>query len=121
MSRVRLWPPESTRPRTVSRGPGHRLRARTAWPSRGLFCGPEDFESAAAFHDLRRSERVGHPLPQGIGSLARARDKPEPPSPEQVGRCFRDDPIHDLAAGANRRIAEDMIEGQTGHGLVESA
>src|SRR6267143_5254017 len=71
---------------------------------------PEDFEAAAAFHDVGIVERVSHPEPDRVGSLAGPGDEPEVSAVEQVGGGLRDDSIHDAAAGADRRIAEDVIE-----------
>src|SRR5438093_2295408 len=83
--------------------------------------GAEDLEPAPAFHDVGRSERSRHPMSEGVGSLAGACDEPQAPSVEQMRRRFADDPIHDAATGANGRVANDVVERDARHRLVQIA
>src|SRR5437899_8413692 len=73
----------------------------------------EDLETAPALHHVRGAEGLCHPSPERVRSLAGASDEPEASAIEQVRRGLRDDPVHDVAASTDRRIAYNVIEGHT--------
>src|SRR5207237_5566619 len=81
--------------------------------------GTEDLEATPALDDRRVPEGPGHPRPNRIRALARSGDEPQAAALEQPGRSVRDDAVDDLAAGADRRIREDVVEGQVRNGLVQ--
>src|SRR2546430_14164108 len=93
--------------RTRTRG----VPARPAISSGPRLRGAEDLEAAPALDDRRVPEGLGHARPNRIRALARAGDEPQAAALEQPGRSVHHDTIDDPAAGADRRIREDVIEG----------